>query len=389
VVRDAVIVGARCAGGTLALALARRGWDVVVVDRATFPSETISTHILYPNTLAELAHLGVLENLEATHAVPFLDHRIVGFGREVAGEFTAVDGFSKAAAPRRSALDKAIIDTAGAAGVETRFGGQVVDLIGLGTPADPVEGVVLKSGEQIQARWVLGADGHASTVAGRLGLTKERQLRGEVGFLFAYWDQVPDNGYATLGLGAGASLNRWAVEDGGHLLLVAGSPEITRGSPAARRRKYLELLRTFPEVVEPPVLDRATMTSDVIVAPESLMRGFFRQPAGPGWALLGDACYAKHPATGQGIGDAVEQALYLAAWLDRGGSRDAYEQWRELRAAGFYEWSFHWAQLPHPGMEPILEALESDPQSAQDLRDSFSRQASPSPVRGVRLPVPV
>ncbi len=54
------------------------------------------------------------------------------------------------------------------------------------------------------------------------------------------------------------------------------------------------------------------MVSDLIVAPESLMRGFFRTPTGPGWALVGDACHFKHPGTAQGIGDAVEQAIYLA-----------------------------------------------------------------------------
>ncbi len=49
---DAVVVGARCAGATLGLALARRGWSVLLVDRDTFPSETVSTHFLFPNTLA-------------------------------------------------------------------------------------------------------------------------------------------------------------------------------------------------------------------------------------------------------------------------------------------------------------------------------------------------
>jgi hypothetical protein len=52
--KDAVIVGARCAGSTLAIELAGRGWDVVMVDRDTFPSDTISTHMMFPNTLARL-----------------------------------------------------------------------------------------------------------------------------------------------------------------------------------------------------------------------------------------------------------------------------------------------------------------------------------------------
>src|SRR4051812_2105750 len=114
--RDAIVVGARCAGATLALALARRGRDVVLIDRETFPSETISTHLIFPNTLARFERLGVLETLHAAHEVPLLESRIIGFGHEIAGPFTPIDGFDRAAAPRRAALDKAILDTALAAG---------------------------------------------------------------------------------------------------------------------------------------------------------------------------------------------------------------------------------------------------------------------------------
>src|SRR5262249_19669391 len=116
--RDAVIVGARCAGSTLALALARSGWDVLLVDRDTFPSETVSTHLLFPNTLARFDQLGVLATLRAAHEVPLLTFRIIGLGNDIVGDFTPVDGFEKAAAPRRVALDKAIVDTALAAGAE-------------------------------------------------------------------------------------------------------------------------------------------------------------------------------------------------------------------------------------------------------------------------------
>src|SRR5215207_9560092 len=173
--KDAVIVGARCAGSTLAIALAERGWDVLVVDRDTFPSETVSTHFVYPNTVA-------------------------------------------------------------------RFGQRVVDLIGAGTENDPVAGVVLENGDRVKAKWVFGADGRGSTVAGRLGLRKERPQRGEIAFLFGYWKGIPDNGYMTLLAREDALGNRWAIEDGLHILIAAGPPDLTRGTREERRRKYLETL---------------------------------------------------------------------------------------------------------------------------------------------------
>src|SRR5215208_4223148 len=107
--RDAVIVGAPCGGSTLAPS--RRGWDVMMVDPATFPSPTVSTHFLWPSILARLDDLGVLDALHAEHEVPLLGWRVVGMGHETAGLFTPIDGFGRGAAPRRAALDHAFVET--------------------------------------------------------------------------------------------------------------------------------------------------------------------------------------------------------------------------------------------------------------------------------------
>ncbi len=380
--RDAVIVGARCAGSTLAIALAERGWDVLMIDRDTFPSETISTHGVYPNTLARFEQLGVMDTLRASHEIPLLASRLIGLGNEVAGLYTPIDGFDRMAVPRRSALDKAIVDTALAAGAEGRFGERVVDLIGEGTDDDPVAGVVLESGEKVQAKWVFGADGRGSTVAGKLGIEKERTQQGEVAFLFSYWSGIPDNGFGTLEIHEREFASRSAVEDGLHLLIAIGDAELTRGTQRERRQRYLELLQRFPETIEPDVLERAEMVTDVIVAPESLMRGFFRKPTGPGWALLGDACHFKHPGTAQGICDAAEQAIYIAEALS--GSKPGlagYEDWRDTRAAEHYDWSFAWGRFPHvESSQKLWRGWAAEADAGQDLRDSFSRLVEPSLV---------
>lgn len=378
---DAVIVGARCAGSTLACVLAKRGWDVVLVDRDVFPSETISTHLIFPNTLARFDELGVLDALLAAHELPMLDFRIVGFEHEIAGRFTPVGGFDRCAAPRRCALDKAILDTALGAGAQGRFGERVVDLIGSGTADDPVAGVVLEGGDRITAKWVFGADGRASAVAGRLGVKKTRPLQGEVAYLFAYWRGIPDDGRATSEIRGDAVVNRWAGEDGSCLLIAWGDSQFTRGPKDERYRRYLEQLGRFPGTIAPGTLERAEMISDVVVAPESLMRGFFRAPSGPGWALVGDACHFKHPGTAQGIADAVEQARYLGEALSGPqASLDGYERWRDERAAEHYEWSFTWGRFPPPESEGLFRGWASDPDAAQDLRDSFSRRVEPSAV---------
>ena len=188
----------------------------------------------------------------------------------------------------------------------------MVDLLGAGSEDDPVRGVVLDDGRRIRARWVFGADGRASTVARTLGLAKERPLRGEMSMAYAYWRGIPNDGYGSFQMEVGRVLTSVPVEDGLHMLISAGPPEMVRGTKAERRREYLKFVRGFPETLSAEVLDRAELVTDVAFAPESLMRGFFRRPAGPGWALVGDACHFKHPGTAQGIGDAFEQAIYLA-----------------------------------------------------------------------------
>jgi 2-polyprenyl-6-methoxyphenol hydroxylase-like FAD-dependent oxidoreductase len=378
---DAIVVGARCAGSALAIGLARRGWDVLVLDRDEFPSTTISTHGIWPNGVARLDELGILDRLLAKHEVPMYQSVIRGLGHEARGGFTPVKGFDRALAPRRIALDQAGIEAAIAAGAKVETGARVAGVLGAGSDGDPARGVLLADGRRIGARWVFGADGRGSTVARSLGLAKERPMRGDMSFAYAYWRGIPNDGYGTFQMEVGRVFSSAPVEDGLHMFIAAGPPEMVRGTRRERRAAYLEFVRGFPETVSTDVLDRAELVTEVAVAPESLMRGFFRRSNGPGWALVGDACHFKHPGTAQGIGDALEQGVYVAEALSGPtGSLDGYEEWRDARAAEHYEWSFAWGRFPRAEHEPIFRGWASDPEAGQDLRDCFSRLVEPSVV---------
>ncbi len=104
-------------------------------------------------------------------------------------------------------------------------------------------GVLLEGGERIAAKWVFGADGRASTVAGRLGIEKSHPLSGEVAFLFAYWRGIPNDGFATSTIHSEEIVNRWAAGDDLCLLIAWGDAEFTRGSGEERTQRYLAQLR--------------------------------------------------------------------------------------------------------------------------------------------------
>ena len=57
---DAIVVGARCAGAPTAMLLARQGHRVLLVDRATFPSDTLSTHVIHAPGVAALSRCCLL-----------------------------------------------------------------------------------------------------------------------------------------------------------------------------------------------------------------------------------------------------------------------------------------------------------------------------------------
>jgi 2-polyprenyl-6-methoxyphenol hydroxylase-like FAD-dependent oxidoreductase len=375
---DAVIVGARCAGSPLAARLAERGWSVLLVDREPPPADTLSTHYLFPNTLSRLRELGALERIEARHRLNPVHYAVRVLGEEVTGPFTPVDGFDRMVGVTRPVLDKALLEVAVAAGAETRFGEKVTGLIGAGTDADPVRGVLLEGGEQIEARWVLGADGRASTVAGLLGLEKQRPAASDIGIMLAYWRGLPESDRFRVEVLEPASLSWGQCEDDVSILMLGVPAELTRGDAEQRQEFFLSSLDQF-EWFDPRLLEGAEQISPIRVAPETMLRGFFRQATGPGWALVGDAGHFKHPATAQGISDAIEQALHVAdALISPGENLSNYETWRDERAREHYEWSFDYGRLPRPDVaRPIFAGLASDPEAGQAFRDTFTRQTRP------------
>ena len=164
---DAIVVGARCAGASLAMLLARRGHRVALVDRAVFPSDTLSTHFLWQRGAARLQAWGLLDRLIARGCAP-IQELSVDFGPvTLTGPGLAVDGVRATFCPRRTVLDKVLVDAAVEAGAELFDGCAVDELEWSAGRVTGIRGRYQRTGValQLRGRVVVGADGLHSTVA--------------------------------------------------------------------------------------------------------------------------------------------------------------------------------------------------------------------------------
>ena len=127
---DAIVVGARCAGSPTAMLLARRGFKVLLVDKTTFPSDTISTHILWPHGAEILGRWGLLPRLAATGVPPICRHMTFDVGPfALCGTIPDANDGMGGFCPRRTVLDALLVSAAAESGAEVREGFAVDEIV--------------------------------------------------------------------------------------------------------------------------------------------------------------------------------------------------------------------------------------------------------------------
>ena len=387
---DAVVVGSRCAGSATAIALARAGRRVVALDRASFPADTISTHLLWPGGVAELQALGALERVREIGAPP-LPQALAGAGDiTVRGTYTSVDGIDYALCVRRPRLDAALVATARAAGAEVRERARVTGLV---TDAGRVTGVRWRDGDgdehDLRAPLVVGADGRRSTVARLVGADRPHRARasGRACF-YGYWeDGRPDWRATAAQWREGAELGT-AFPCDDNLLLVLLQPPLERVAEfrADLAGAYERTAAAIPGL--DARLAGCRLTTKVRAATD--IESYFRRSSGPGWALAGDAGHFKDPVTAQGIRDALRYGRALgeaaAPVLDDPQRLDAavahWERQRDRDCLEVYQWTNIVARgEPMSALETELYRMAAaDPAVARELLDVFSRSRRPSGV---------
>ncbi len=371
---DAIVVGARCGGSPTAMLLARNGYRVLLVDKATFPSDTMSTHLAHPPAVAALARWGILERLQATNCPPITTYSfdfgpvtISGYPRRADGEV--------AYCPRRIVLDALLVEEAVAAGAELREAFTVEEILVDEGRVTGIRGHA-KGGPTVteRARVVVGADGRHSLVAKAVQPERYNEVPALAPVYYAYWSGLPVEGFETyIRAEDGRGWAAIRTHDDLTCVVVGWPPSQFKANRKDVEGSYMKSFDLAPEFAERMRgAERATRFVGTADLP-----GFFLKPYGPGWALVGDAGYHKHPITAFGITDAFRDAEAVASALDdafaeRRPYDDAmadFQRARDEEALPIYEFTCDFAKIepPPPEMQQLMGAMRGN----QEAMDGF------------------
>jgi flavin-dependent dehydrogenase len=380
---DAIIIGARCAGSPTAMLLARRGYRVLLVDRTTFPSDTVSTHIVHPMAVAALKRWGLLERVVATGCPPIHTYAF-DFGPFTIQGAPGTTASPVGYCPRRIVLDKILLDAAVEAGAEVREGFAADEVLIEDGRAIGVRGASQGGRSVIEhARIVVGAEGRNSVVAQAVGADQYNERPALLAIYYGYWSGLPMHGRFETTIRPHRGFAAADTNDG-LTMIVGGWPQ---SEFAAIKR---DLDGAFEQLIElsPAFAERVRSGKRETRLAGAITPNFFRKPFGPGWALVGDAGYLKDPITAQGILDAFRDAERCAQAVDEAlsgrRSYDAamsdYQSDRDAAALPMYDFTYMLAALepPPPDLQRLLAAVHGNPKAMDAFAQTNAGTMSPA-----------
>jgi len=370
---DVIVVGARAAGAPAAMLLARNGYRVLLVDRASFPSDTMSTHLIHAPGMELLQRWGLADRVVASGCPPVTSYRLDLGPFAIAGTPRGTTAAPHAFAPRRIILDAILVDAAVEAGAELR-------------EETLVDGLVLEDGVvrgirgrdragatfEERARMVIGADGVHSSVARLVGAPITHQAPALEALYYAYWSGFPADGEFQLYQRGERGFGVIPTNDDLTAVVVTWPVDEFEANRRDLLGNYLRAFEADPSLAE---RRRAGRRETRLVGAK--MKNFYRRSHGPGWALIGDAGYHKDAVTAQGITDAFRDAELISgaladAFSGRRGQDEAlaaYEQTRDSLTRSMFDLTCQLASSDPPSDDEaeLLALVASREDATQDF----------------------
>ena len=327
---NVIIIGARCAGATLAIYLARAGLSVLLLDKDELPSDQVlSTHTIHPPGIDILDEVGVGKAIREV-CPPSRIMRLSKNGNAV--DIMHSEGRAEYC-PRRKRLDGLLQDAALKEGVELLARTRLIKIEFENGRVSGVRVVNSNTSEELDFKTdlVIGADGRHSSVAQMVQAPEYLGYDAPRGMYWAYWNAPgiwkTDARYSFDMYQGNTFGNVRVVFQTDHDQLLIGSLPSTEKAQSWRLDPLTSLI--------------ADLSSDPVIAPliegsnpDGKVRGtikerfFFRQGVGPGWALVGDAGHHKEFVIGDGITEALLQARSLSAAIITGSDKAMVRWWR-------------------------------------------------------------
>ena len=397
---DVIVVGGRIAGSTLASLLGAGGMKVLLLERASFPADTLSTHVIYGDSFGIWERIGAWDAIERIGSqklwgISWIRDRYP----DIRGRFWPVRGHDYSLCIRRVLLDDVLFKNAAETpGVDAIEGARVTALSNDGSRVTGVKFETHDAGSSKEfsatARLIAGCDGRRSLVANAVGAPT---YLAEPPINFAFYTYVQD---AEPGPDPEPMFEVWDSDavggtpmiaecDAGIYMAIVYLPQ--RGFDAFRQRKdenFWEAMDSDPRIG--PRLRRGTQLTPIRGAGDFV--NYIREPVGDGWVLVGDAGQFKDPIFGQGIGDAARSAEALADCLldaestgsDWTAALGRFRVRRDLDLVPNFQWMIQRkpADMTRGDFETIWTRLGSDPQQAERFVNVFSHAVSSSEFFG-------
>jgi 2-polyprenyl-6-methoxyphenol hydroxylase-like FAD-dependent oxidoreductase len=375
---DVIVVGTRVAGAATAMLLARQGLRVLGVDRAAFPSDTISSHQLQVPGTALLQNWGLLGRLASAGTPPVCRVRFDADGVVIDGQFPAHEGADALYSPRRTLLDSLLAEAAREAGAEIRENFRVTELVTSDGRVMGIRGsarglpIVTET-----ASLVIGADGKRSLVARAVDARHYRD-RPVLSFAsYSYWAGVPVSA-GELYQRPGRAVALFPTNDELTMVYVAAPMTEFASAHADLERHYLRSLDLCGDLGERV---RSGSRAERLRTTPDQPNGF-REPHGSGWALVGDAGVVMDSISAQGMTSAMRDASYLSAAVvaGLGGSRPLgralrrYHRRRDQSIRGMYDFTLGLAAFrpATAGQRRFLAAVAADRQETSRFLGAFA-----------------